>query len=1034
MNISAFFIKRPVATVLLTLALLCSGLLAWRLLPVAALPQVDYPIIQVYTAQAGANPDTVQRTITAPLERELGKIPGLRQLSSLSSTGSSVLTLQFELQADLGVVEQEVQSALTSAQSHLPSDLATPPIYRKVNPADAPVMTLAVSSESLDLANIYDLVDTRVAQKLSQLSGVGMVSLAGGQRPAMRVQLNPTALAAHQLDAEIVRQVIQSSNANQPKGSFDGEYRSTMLDANDQLHRIEDYENLILRWQGNAAIRLKDVAKVSQSSENRYMAAWADGKPAILIQIQRQPSANVIQVADQVKAILPELQKNLPESVNIRVLTDRTESIRSSVKDVQKELLFAICLVVMVTFLFLKSLSGTLIPSIAVPLSIVGTLLLMYALGFSINNLTLMALTIATGFVVDDAIVMLENISRHREAGESMLQAALKGSKEIGFTLISLTVSLIAVLIPLLFMGDVVGRLFHEFALTLAAAIALSLLVSLTLTPMMCAYLLKKTPDQLAQNKHNAWSKWNLDRLIEHYAKALRWMLARQKLGLFLMLSSLVLSGCLYYWIPKGFFPVQDSGVIQVITQAPDDISFQAMSQRQQRVAEQILTDPAVESLSSYIGVDASQAKLSSGRILVNLKAHDQREDIASVMIRLQQQAQSISGIQVWMQPLQELTLEDKVSRTQYQLSLTAPNHELLNHWSSRVVEALSRQSALEQVSAEGAGQALQAYIEVNRDLAAAAGLSLDQISTALHNLYAQRQIATRYTQANQYQIVLEFDPALQQGLDSLKGIYIHNASGQAILLSTVAKISVAPAAIMLQQQDQFPAQTLSFNLAPGVALDDALKAIKQVEQQLELPATVQLHLQGAAAAFENSMAQMFWLILAAIITMYIVLGVLYESFIHPLTILSTLPSAAIGALLALYWVDHPLDMIALIGIILLIGLVKKNGIMMVDFALAAQRTQGLSPEQAIYQAALMRFRPILMTTLAALVGAIPLMLATGASAELRQPLGLVMVGGLLVSQVLTLFTTPVVYLFFDRYQQQSTHAESLQDDSGAAL
>jgi len=1029
MNISRFFILRPVATVLLMLALLFSGLLVWRLLPVSALPQVDYPIIQIYTFHPGANPDTVQRTVTVPLEREMGKIAGLKQMSSASSVGASVITLQFELSAELGVVEQEVQSALSTASSKLPGDLPTPPIYRKVNPADVPVITLAVSSKTLPLTTVYDMVDTRVAQKLSQLSGVGMVSLAGGQRPAIRVQMNPAALAAYKMSAEDVRAAINAANANQPKGSFDGPYRTTMLDANDQIRSIADYENLILRWNGGAPIRLKDVAKVIEGSEDRYMAAWADSQSAILVNVQRQPNANVIQVADQIKQVLPELQRNLPENVQIRVLTDRTESIRSAIHDVQKELVFAVCLVVMVTFLFLRNLSATIIPSIAVPLSIIGTFVLMHFLGFSVNNLTLMALTIATGFVVDDAIVMLENIARHRESGESLLQAALKGSREIGFTLISLTISLIAVLIPLLFMGDVVGRLFHEFAVTLAAAIGLSLVVSLTLTPMMCAYLLKDAKHAPRR------SRWSLDRIIQRYGKALQWVFRHQALTLAVMLGTVVLAGALYWVIPKGFFPVQDSGVIQVVTEAPDDISFAAMSERQQALASQILKDPAVESLSSFIGIDANNPKLSNGRILINLKAHAERDSADQVMVRLKQQFSHVQGIKGWMQPVQELSIEDKISRTQYQLSLTAAKAEDLQQFSPVFVEALRRQPEFSDVASEDGGQGLQAFIDVNRDAAARLGLSIEDISRALQNLFAQRQIATLYTQANQYRIVLELDPGLTQGIDALNQTYIQNASGEAVLLSSVAAVVQKRTPVLLQQQAQFPAHSVSFNLAQGISLGEGIQAIHRIEDSLNLPAEVSVQLQGAAAAFENSLQHTFWLVLAAIVTMYLVLGMLYESFIHPITILSTLPSAAIGALLALFMVGRPLDMIALIGIILLIGLVKKNGIMMVDFALAAQRNEGLSAQQAIYQAALMRFRPILMTTLAALVGAIPLMLASGSGAELRQPLGIVMVGGLILSQLLTLFTTPVVYLFFDRLQrpQKAQPAVPAMNETGDA-
>lgn len=1018
MNISRFFILRPIATTLCMIALLFSGLFAWRLLPVSALPQVDYPIIQVFTFESGSNPDTVQRTITSPLERELGKIAGLKQMSSTSSLGASVITLQFELDAELGVVEQEVQSALNTANSNLPADLVTPPIYRKVNPADVPVMTLAVSSSTIPLPTVYDMVDTRVAQKLSQLSGVGMVSLAGGQRPAIRVQVNPNALAALNLSHQEVQQAIAAANVNQPKGSFDGEFRTTMLDANDQMRSLSDYEQLIITWRDGAPIRLKDVAKVIESSEDRYMAAWANAQSAILINIQRQPNANVIEVAEQVNKILPELVKTLPDNIDVHILTDRTESIRSSIEHVQKELVFAVCLVVMVTFLFLRNLPATLIPSIVVPLSIIGTFVVMHFLGFSVNNLTLMALTIATGFVVDDAIVMLENIARHYENGKSRLEAALLGAKEIGFTLISLTISLIAVLIPLLFMGDIVGRLFHEFALTLTAAIALSLIVSLTLTPMMCAYLLKKhTPEEAEKPKF-------LDKIIDRYSTGLKWSLNHQSFMLGVMLITVVFAGTLYWLIPKGFFPVQDSGVIQVVTEAPDSISFQAMSDRQQALAEQILKDTDVASLSSFIGVDANNPKLSNGRILINLKPHGTRDNAQEIIARLRENLIPLSGIKAWMQPVQELSIEDKISRTQYQVSLSTPNEDDLQLWQSKFVEALSKRDEFVDITSDTTGLGKQAYIEVNRDAAARLGVTLKDVSDALQNAYAQRQIATLYTQSNQYRIVLEVDPKYAGGIESLNQTYIKNAQGQIIQLTAIATVIEKAAPTIIQQQSQFPATTLSFNVTEGIALGQAIKAIQEVEKDLNPPPEISLKLQGAAAAFENSLKHTFWLVIAAIVTMYIVLGMLYESFIHPITILSTLPSAAIGALLALFLVQHPLDMIALIGIILLIGLVKKNGIMMVDFALTAQREQGLSARDAIYQAALLRFRPILMTTLAALVGAIPLMLATGSGAELRQPLGLVMVGGLILSQILTLFTTPVVYLFFDRFIQETVSDE----------
>jgi multidrug efflux pump len=1005
MNLSRVFIQRPIATTLLMVALFCSGV---------ALPQVDYPMIQVFTFQSGANPDTIQRSITAPLEQEIGKIAGLKQLSSTSSLGASVLTLQFDLSADLGVVEQEVQAALNTASNDLPDDLVTPPIYRKVNPADVPVITIAVSSSSLPLAKVYDMVDTRVAQKLSQLSGVGMVTLAGGQRPAVRVQMNPNALASLGLSSTTVQEAIQAANVNQPKGSFDGPYRTTMLDANDQLYRISDYEDLVVAWKNNAPIRLKDVATISEGSEDRFMAAWANAQQAILINVQRQPNANVIEVADQIKTLLPQLQKNLPDTVQMTVLSDRTHSIRSSIEDVQHELMFAVALVVMVTFLFLRNLPATLIPSITVPLSIIGTFVLMYFLGFSVNNLSLMALTIATGFVVDDAIVMLENIARYVEAGESRMQAALKGAKEIGFTLISLTLSLIAVLIPLLFMGDVVGRLFHEFAITLAVAIAISLLVSLTLTPMMCAYLLQQRPAQTPQVQF-------LDRLIDGYAAVLRWVLAHQPWALLLMLSSVVLAAALYWWIPKGFFPVQDTGVIQIVTEAPDSISFTAMGQRQQALAAEILKNRNVSSLSSFIGIDANNPKMSNGRILVNLKPHHTRDAQPLVLAELKAQLAKVDGIHAWIQPVQELSIEDKISRTQYQVSLSSADQASLEHWQQQLLQRLEQRSEFAEVTSETAGQGRQAFVEVNRDAASRLKVSMSDINTALQSAYAQRQVSTLYTQSNQYRIVLEVAPNYAQGLLDLSRSYVNNADGQPILLSSIASIHEAAAPTLIQQQGQFPATTISFNLAEGVSLGQAIAAIDSVKHQLQLPPEVSLDLQGAAAAFALAQANTFWLVMAAIVTMYIVLGILYESFIHPITILSTLPSAAIGALLALAVLQRPMDMIALIGIILLIGLVKKNGIMMVDFALAAQRQQGLAPQEAIYQAALLRFRPILMTTLAAVMGAIPLMLASGSGAELRQPLGIVMVGGLLFSQVLTLFTTPVVYLFFERFSGSKT-------------
>lgn len=1009
MSISRPFILRPVATSLVMLALLLVGILSYRLLPVAALPQVDYPIIQVFTFNPGASPDVMARTVTAPLERSLGQIPGLKQMSSTSSTGASIITLQFSLEVDLGVAEQEVQSALNTANNLLPNDLPTPPIYRKVNPADAPIMTLAVTSAGLPLPEVYDLVNSRMAQKLAQLPGVGMVTLAGGQRPAIRIKVNPNALANTQISLEQVRNAIVSANTNQPKGSFDGQYRSTMLDANDQMRSTQEYRDLLISYNNGSPLRLGDLATVENGAEDRFLAAWANDQPAVLINIQRQPGANVIDVADSIQALLPQLTASLPAAVNVATISDRTHSIRASIRDVQIELIFAICLVVAVTLVFLRSVPATIIPSLAVPLSLIGTFAVMYFLDFSINNLTLMALTIATGFVVDDAIVMLENVARHREEGESPMNAALKGAGEIGFTLVSLTISLIAVLIPLLFMGDLVGRLFQEFAITLAVAIGISLLVSLTLTPMMCARMLKNAP---SHNERDFMSN-----LIESYGRGLDKVLQHPRTAMAVMLGTVALTAGLYLAVPKGFFPIQDSGVIQAVTEAPQDISFQSMSEKQQILAELILQDPEVEGLSSFIGVDGSNITLNSGRLLINLKAHHERDASASKIIeRLQERIAGVTGITAWFQPVQELSIEDRVSRTQYQFSLTTPDAALLDLWVPRILDRLRAEPALADIASDLQSRGLQAYVDIDRDAAARLGVRVSDISAALQSAYGQRQIATLFTQANQYRVVLEVDPDYAQGLKALENSYVASSSGQPVLLSTLAKISQRPAPLLINHQSQFPSTTISFNLAGDASLGEAIDAIEAAQADLNLPASLELRFQGAAEAFRASLTNTLWLVLAAIVTMYIVLGILYESFIHPVTILSTLPSATVGALLALLLTGQPLDLIAVIGVVLLIGLVKKNGIMMVDFALDAQRTRGMSPREAIHRAALMRFRPILMTTLAALFGAIPLMLASGSGAELRQPLGLVMVGGLLVSQVLTLFTTPVVYLFFDRW------------------
>ncbi|WLH26953.1 MdtB/MuxB family multidrug efflux RND transporter permease subunit [Pseudomonas sp. FP215] len=1016
MNLSRLFILRPVATTLSMLAIVLAGIIAYRLLPVSALPQVDYPTIRVMTLYPGASPDVMTSAVTAPLERQFGQMPGLTQMASTSSGGASVLTLRFNLDINMDVAEQQVQAAINAATNLLPKDLPAPPVYNKVNPADTPVLTLAITSKTMLLPKLNDLVDTRMAQKIAQISGVGMVSIAGGQRQAVRIKVNPEALAANGLNLSDVRALIAASNVNQPKGNFDGPTRVSMLDANDQLVSPEQYAELILAYNNGAPLRLKDVAQIVDGAENERLAAWANENQAVLLNIQRQPGANVIEVVDRIKALLPSITDNLPAGLDVTVLTDRTQTIRASVKDVQHELLIAIALVVMVTFLFLRRVSATIIPSIAVPLSLVGTFGVMYLAGFSINNLTLMALTIATGFVVDDAIVMLENISRYIEEGETPMAAALKGAKQIGFTLISLTLSLIAVLIPLLFMADVVGRLFREFAITLAVAILISLVVSLTLTPMMCARLLKREPKEEEQGRfYKASGAW-IDWLIEAYGRKLQWVLKHQPLTLLVAIATLGLTVVLYLVVPKGFFPVQDTGVIQGISEAPQSISFAAMSQRQQELARIILADPAVESLSSYIGVDGDNATLNSGRLLINLKAHGQRDlSAAQVITRLQPQIDKLVGIRLFMQPVQDLTIEDRVSRTQYQFSMSSPDAELLALWSGKLVHALSQLPELTDVASDLQDKGLQVYLVIDRDAASRLGVSVSTITDALYDAFGQRQISTIYTQASQYRVVLQAQSGETLGPAALNQIHVKTTDGGQVRLSSLAHVEQRQAQLAIAHIGQFPAVMMSFNLAPGVALGKGVELINQTQKDIGMPVGVQTQFQGAAQAFEASLSSTLLLILAAVVTMYIVLGVLYESYIHPITILSTLPSAAVGALLALLLSGNDLGMIAIIGIILLIGIVKKNAIMMIDFALDAERNQGLDPQTAIYQAALLRFRPILMTTLAALFGAVPLMLASGSGAELRQPLGLVMVGGLLVSQVLTLFTTPVIYLYFDR-------------------
>ncbi len=1015
MNVSRLFILRPVATTLIMLAIFLSGVIAYRLLPVSALPEVDYPTIRVMTLYPGASPDVMTSAVTAPLERQFGQMAGLQQMSSTSSGGASVITLRFNLEVQLDVAEQEVQAAINGATNLLPNDLPAPPVYSKVNPADTPVLTLAVTSKELPLPQVNDLVDTRLAQKLAQTTGVGLVSLAGGQRPAVRIRVNPEALAAYGLNLSDVRTLINASNVNQPKGNFDGPTRVAQLDANDQLRSADEYRDLILTYANGAALRLRDVADIVDGAENQRLAAWANQNTAVLVNVQRQPGANVIDVVDRIQTLLPNLTQGLPASVEVTVLTDRTQTIRAAVRDVQHELMLAIALVVMVTFLFLRKVSATLIPSVVVPLSLIGTFGVMYLAGFTVNNLTLMALTIATGFVVDDAIVMLENIARHLEDGETPLNAALKGARQIGFTLVSLTLSLIAVLIPLLFMADVVGRLFREFAITLAVAILISLVISLTLTPMMCARLLRHEPEA-EQGRFYRSAGAVIDGMIERYSVGLRWVLRHQPLTLLVAIGTMALTVVLYLAVPKGFFPVQDTGVIQGISEAPQSISFSAMSERQQRLADVILKDPAVASLSSYIGVDGDNPTLNSGRMLINLKPHAERDVSASDVIeRLRPELAKLPGIELFLQPVQDLSIEDRVSRTQFQFSLESPDPVLLETWSGKLVEALRQQPELSDVTSDLQSRGLQVYLNIDRDMAGRLGVSVANIDDALYDAFGQRQISTIYTQASQYRVVLESANGGSIGPAALRQIHVATADGDQVPLSSLAQVEERAASLLINHIGQFPAATLSFNLSPGVALGDAVAVIERVQQEIDMPVSVQVNFQGAAEAFRASLSSTLLLILAAIVTMYIVLGVLYESYIHPITILSTLPSAGVGALLALLLTGNDLGLIAIIGIILLIGIVKKNAIMMIDFALDAERHQGMTPHDAIYQAALLRFRPILMTTLAALFGAIPLMLASGSGAELRQPLGLVMVGGLLLSQILTLFTTPVIYLYFDR-------------------
>jgi multidrug efflux pump len=1023
MSPSRIFILRPVATTLLMVAILLVGIVAYRFLPVSALPEVDYPTIQVSTFYPGASPEVMTTAVTAPLERQFGEMPGLDQMSSISAAGASVTTLQFQLNLSLDVAEQEVQAAINAATSLLPSGLPAPPVYAKVNPADTPVISFALMSKTLPLTQVEDLADVRMAQKLSQVSGVGLVSIAGGARPSLRIQVNPRALAAYGLAIDDIRTDITNQNTDLPKGNFDGPSQDSTINNNDQLESAQDYRRLIVAYKNGGAVRLSDVATIIDGPENVELAAWANREPAIILNVQRQPGSNVIAVVNAVKALLPKLEQSLPAGLDVTILSDQTATIRASVNDVEFELGLAVVLVVLVIFVFLRNLPATLIPSLSAPLSLVGTLAGMYLFGFSLDNLSLMSLTIATGFVVDDAIVMIENIARHVEDGESPLEAALRGSSEIGFTIISLTVSLIAVLIPLLFMGDVVGRLFHEFAITLAMTIVLSAVVSLTLVPMMCALLVRRRPTH-TRNRFDLAAERGFEWIIGEYDRGLTWVLEHQGLTLIVAALTLAVTCAQYLEIPKGFFPVQDTGAIQGITVAAQDISFQAMAQKQQALVDAILQDKDVANLSSFIGVDGANMGLNNGRLLISLKPHDERSDSASEIIRrLKQETGNVSGISVAMQPVQDLTIDSTVGRAQYLFFLENPNQALFATWAPRLAQRMEQMPQFEDVSSDLALQGRQLHMTIDRQTAARFGVTPATIDNALYDAFGQRIASTYYTQSNQYRVILNADTRdVRTVKDSIAGIYLPSSTattGQ-VPLSTVVNISENNAPLQIEHVGQFPSTSISFNLAKGASLDSAVAEIKQAEADIGLPASFSTAYQGALSAFQKSLSNELMLIVAAVVAVYIVLGVLYESFLHPITILSTLPSAGVGALLALRLVGADLDIIGIIGIILLIGIVKKNAIMMIDFALEAERVEGKSPREAIHQACLLRFRPILMTTMAALLGALPLMLGTGTGSELRQPLGICIVGGLLVSQLLTLFTTPVVYLAIDRLAGRS--------------
>jgi multidrug efflux pump len=1032
MSPSRPFILRPIATSLIMVGLLIAGAIGFKQLPVSALPQVDYPTIQVVTFYPGASPDVMASGVTAPLERQFGQLPGLNQMTSNSSQGSSVITLQFALDLNIDVAEQEVQAAINASGTYLPRDLPNPPIYSKINPADAPILTLALTSKTLPLSRVEDFADTRFAQKISQLPGVGLVSISGGQKPAVRIQVNPTALSSYGLTMEDVRAAIAASNVNQAKGTFDGGLQSYSIGANDQLLTSQEYKPLVVAYRNGAPVRLSDIANVIDDTENVRQAAWMNETPAVIVNIQRQPGANIIAVVDRVKALLPQLRASLPSAIHVEILTDRTVTIRASVRDVEFELMLTIALVVMVIFLFLRTLAATVIPSVAVPLSLVGTFGAMYLLGYSLNNLTLMALTISTGFVVDDAIVMIENISRYIEEGEKPLEAALKGSEQIGFTILSLTVSLIAVLIPLLFMGDVVGRLFREFAVTLSVTILISAFVSLTLTPMMCARLLRHKAEA-EQGRFYRVSERGFQWVIEFYGRTLTWVLGRQTATLLVAVATLVTTVLLYIVIPKGFFPVQDTGVILGISEASQTVSFARMADRQQALARAILKDPSVASLSSFIGIDGTNTTLNSGRIQINLKALEERKASASEIIRrLQPELEKVEGITLYLQPVQDLTVEDRVSRTQFQYSLEDPDSQELATWVPRFLAKLQTLPELRDVASDQQNGGLQANLLLDRTTASRLGITPQALDDGLYDAFGQRQVSTIFTQLNQYRVVLEVQPSFQDGPHDLKNIYLRSSGSGSVPLDAFTSVETRSAPLSVNHQGQFPVVTISFNLAPNASLGEAVRAIEKAKTEVGLPASIQAAFQGTAKAFRASLANEVFLILAAVVTVYILLGVLYESYIHPITILSTLPSAGVGALLSLMLCRTDFSVIALIGIILLIGIVEKNAIMMIDFALDAERKEGKQPEEAIYQAALLRFRPILMTTMAALLAGVPLALGSGIGSELRRPLGIAIVGGLIFSQMLTLYTTPVIYLAFDRLARRVVKRRAKDAQAGS--